>query len=66
MPPAVRSGREKKKDAPAARRFDRLLDEKAAEADRPDTTVIPHHLEGLPPEVILENFLMKCILRAMY
>lgn len=53
---AVRKG-EKKKDAPAARRFDRLLDEKAAEADRPDTAVIPHHLEGLLPEVILEKLL---------
>ncbi len=53
---AVRKG-EKKKETPAARRFDRLLDDKAAEAEQLDSAAVPPHLEGLAPEVILEKLL---------
>jgi uncharacterized protein YaaR (DUF327 family) len=53
---AVRKGEKKKGPAPT-RRFDRLLEERAAEASGLDTAVVPAHLEGLPHEVILERLL---------
>jgi len=51
----VRSG-EKKKET-GTRRFERILAEKTADAALADEGVIPPHLEGLPPEKVLEALL---------
>lgn len=53
---AVKPG-EKKKEAQASRKFDRLVKEKTAEASLNDTASVPPHLEGLSQEKILETLL---------